>query len=606
MATETLTTTTAAVTKAGERVVFPYAGGQPSGTYQSAGAVLSVGGVPLSIVFSISFETDGVYVRPGASAEIPAGALTLAVRYTGSSSIHPSEEVSALLYGASPSNSADENFAAITNACAVVKARGGGYVNIGPGVYLTRGLTLQSGVYLCGAGMNATTLKLADGSNSNVLYASSQQSIGVEALTIDGNYLNQTDKTKSGVLFENCQDVTFIRVRVKDAGGSGYSMQNTADGSKRTRYLFCEAIHNGYGQGASSTGFNGGGEDIVLLGCLSESNWRGGFKQSGQRVTFTGCVARNNLSGGFVNDFSGNDQHDYYHYGSVAEGNAGDGFYFSSKTAYAELHGVAARNNGRAGVYALNDVQGLKVFGGDFRNNGTDTALVPSSTDQKGGIVLLSSFAGEFPRNVYITGATCVDDQSTKTQDYGVYVADNVTNVSIGDGCDFTGNNIQAVRFPAVGEFSIASGVRGYSANYTNHNTVTLTGTTTATDLMTTTIKGNSRHVGSVVRVRAGGSVSGTTGTKIIKILVGSTSIIIANEAAADVQYWGFDATLTWVTTTKILVQVQGFESGGTSAIQQTTLTQAFNADLIVGASATLGSATDSITQEFLHVASVR
>lgn len=80
-ATETFSKTTTAVTKAGERVVFPYPGGAASGAYDSSGAVLKVGGVTRSVVFSVSFGADGATVSPGASAEIPAGNLTLTVSY---------------------------------------------------------------------------------------------------------------------------------------------------------------------------------------------------------------------------------------------------------------------------------------------------------------------------------------------------------------------------------------------------------------------------------------------------------------------------------------------------------------------------------------------
>jgi hypothetical protein len=79
MATETLTTTTTAVAKAGERVVFPYASGQPAGTYSASGAVLKAGSTTLTIGYGISFERDGVVVTPAASCEIPAGVLTLTV-----------------------------------------------------------------------------------------------------------------------------------------------------------------------------------------------------------------------------------------------------------------------------------------------------------------------------------------------------------------------------------------------------------------------------------------------------------------------------------------------------------------------------------------------
>jgi lysophospholipase L1-like esterase len=103
MATETLTTTTTAVAKAGERVLFPYPSGQPAGAYQSSGAVLRVGGVVLPIGFGVSFDSAGAIVTPAASCEIPAGTLTLAVNYAAV--IEPAEFTSApAIYNLKPSN----------------------------------------------------------------------------------------------------------------------------------------------------------------------------------------------------------------------------------------------------------------------------------------------------------------------------------------------------------------------------------------------------------------------------------------------------------------------------------------------------------------------
>lgn len=89
MATETLTTITTAVTKAGERVVFPYTYGARAGDYSTADAILKANGTALPIVFGLSFDAAGAVVTPGASSEIPAGSLTLTVNYA--SVVEPSE-----------------------------------------------------------------------------------------------------------------------------------------------------------------------------------------------------------------------------------------------------------------------------------------------------------------------------------------------------------------------------------------------------------------------------------------------------------------------------------------------------------------------------------
>lgn len=474
------------------------------------------------------------------------------------------------------------------------------------GEFLIEQSALRSDLMISGEDRRRSIIKLADGSAANVFLGNGLSRIDFRDLTIDGNYENQADQTLSGILLQDCTDVTFDRVCVKDAGGSGFSMQGTV--SARTRYLFCEAIHNGYGEGASSTGFNGHGDDITLIGCLSENNWRGGFKQFGKRVVYAGGnVSRNNGSHGFSLDFSGSDQSDVYHYGSMAYENAGDGFYTASETSSMELHGVTSRLNGMSGLRALNNVHDLRIFGGDFRNNCQDPSAVVSGTWQRAAICLMSSFSGEYPYNISIVGADCRDTQVSPTQDYGVYIADNCKNISIDGGTDVRGNVVAGIRtIPAELTQTISPSVKGYSGNHHDHSVVSVTGTTSPTPLKTHTIAANTRHIGTVIRIRAGGTVTGTAGTKIISALFGAVGIIVANEAAGDTQYWSFEAILTWATTTRVVVEVRGSEAGGTSQISSTTISQATNAALTVGARVTLGNAGDVVTQEYLHVETLR
>jgi hypothetical protein len=77
MATETFAVTTTAVTKAGERIAFPYPTGHSSGAYSTNGAILKVGGVTSAVPFGVSFDATGAVVTPAAGYEIAAGALTL-------------------------------------------------------------------------------------------------------------------------------------------------------------------------------------------------------------------------------------------------------------------------------------------------------------------------------------------------------------------------------------------------------------------------------------------------------------------------------------------------------------------------------------------------
>lgn len=117
-------------------------------------------------------------------------------------------------YGADPLAAAAINDAAIAAAIAEAVARGGGVVNIGPGDFLTSVPTvLPSKVFLLGRGANATRIKLADGSDCNILESVDfavltgtnkwlvsegvPYGFGFDCLTFDGNRANQV--TAGGV-----------------------------------------------------------------------------------------------------------------------------------------------------------------------------------------------------------------------------------------------------------------------------------------------------------------------------------------------------------------------------------------------------------------------
>jgi hypothetical protein len=82
MATETFSVTTTALTKAGYAVEFPYPYGGASGAYDGSTAVLKRNGMTLPRMYAVEIRQSGVAVKVGAGSEIPAGNLTLELRYT--------------------------------------------------------------------------------------------------------------------------------------------------------------------------------------------------------------------------------------------------------------------------------------------------------------------------------------------------------------------------------------------------------------------------------------------------------------------------------------------------------------------------------------------
>lgn len=106
-------------------------------------------------------------------------------------------------WGVSTSNS--DNAVQLNNAISEISSGGGGTLILPSGVIVTSSVTLRSNVYMQGAGVNATTLKLKNGANNDLLvglnayseFASPSGTGGItdfslEDMTIDGNSSNQT------------------------------------------------------------------------------------------------------------------------------------------------------------------------------------------------------------------------------------------------------------------------------------------------------------------------------------------------------------------------------------------------------------------------------
>jgi hypothetical protein len=101
-----------------------------------------------------------------------------------------------------------DDTAAIQSAIDAAAAAGGGQVYMPTGTYIVSGgvepsdgcLMLKSNVYLYGDGMGATTVKVADGSDTKITgvirsaYGEETHDFGVSNLTIDGNRDHTTGK----------------------------------------------------------------------------------------------------------------------------------------------------------------------------------------------------------------------------------------------------------------------------------------------------------------------------------------------------------------------------------------------------------------------------
>ncbi|WP_018925945.1 M10 family metallopeptidase C-terminal domain-containing protein [Pseudomonas umsongensis] len=135
-----------------------------------------------------------------------------------------------------------DDTAAIQRAIDAAAAAGGGQVYVPTGTYIVSGgvepsdgcLMLKSNVYLYGDGMGATTVKVADGSDTKITgvirsaYGEETHDFGVSKLTIDGNRDNTTGKIDgwfNGYIPGQAgydSNVTLDSVEIKDCSGYGF------------------------------------------------------------------------------------------------------------------------------------------------------------------------------------------------------------------------------------------------------------------------------------------------------------------------------------------------------------------------------------------------
>lgn len=135
-----------------------------------------------------------------------------------------------------------DDTAAIQSAIDAAAAAGGGQVYMPTGTYIVSGgeepsdgcLMLKSNVYLYGDGMGATTVQVADGSDTKITgvirsaYGEETHDFGVSNLTIDGNRDSTTGKIDgwfNGYIPGEAgydSNVTLDSVEIKDCSGYGF------------------------------------------------------------------------------------------------------------------------------------------------------------------------------------------------------------------------------------------------------------------------------------------------------------------------------------------------------------------------------------------------
>ncbi|HEV7454448.1 MAG TPA: hypothetical protein VGO07_04270, partial [Candidatus Saccharimonadales bacterium] len=228
---------------------------------------------------------------------------------------------------------------AAQNAIDAASVNGGGRVYVPPGTMVVTGLTLQSNVWLVGAGMKSSRVYLKNGANRSVItnFVSPDGIVGngqftaVMDITIDGNKGNQTS-TSHGIFFTSfplfsqathdqwfdCRQLV-KNVRIINARDNGYyatgrsenrvtNVYITQSGGNNFNPSFDSFLTDCTSEAAGLEGFLLYHNNIMLTACKSYGSGRtnlgrgAGFKIMNNYacITLNGCIAQNNYAQGFL------------------------------------------------------------------------------------------------------------------------------------------------------------------------------------------------------------------------------------------------------------------------------------------------------------------
>jgi Ca2+-binding RTX toxin-like protein len=253
----------------------------------------------------------------------------------------------------------------IQAAIEAAHAAGGGIVYVPPGTYGIAinpdgygSVHLLANVFLKGAGMGESVLRLVDGSSVDVTglvrspWGVSTTNWGVADLTIDGNKANTTGKVdgfftgpKPGLTIAD-QDVTVLRVEIQNVSRYGF------DPHERTERL---TIRDSVAHDNAVDGFVlDAVHDSNITGNLSYGNGRHGFNvvTSSSDIVFSGNVSRDNGGAGIVIQRGSEDiapPGNILVTGGAVSGNGREGI-LVQMASDVTITGVSIVDNGRQGV----------------------------------------------------------------------------------------------------------------------------------------------------------------------------------------------------------------------------------------------------------------
>lgn len=485
------------------------------------------------------------------------------------------------------------------------------------GTYYVGKITLPSNIEPYGDGTGDTIIKLKNGTNDHLLYAESQSKIVLSGLTLDGNKANQTSGSIARCFYAlDCSDISLDNVVVQNATDHGLHVSSGAStdpltNTQRVRLNGCKFLNNGtVVSGNGGTGAAVSGVYIWATDCYSEGNILAGFKFIGQYVSAKGCYAIDNNAGGFTTGFDVvTDEGSVHVYESCYALNNGDGVHGGDGWRHqGQVDRIIHRDcfaigNTWSGICLLANSTvkptDIDVLGGSLMNNGQNlpTPANPPITSGAGFASLSTQSNPNVPVNLLISNVTITDTQATKTQQYGIYL-NRGDSVYIGEGCRLAGNLTQSMFNAAASTSNINLSPQIISADFlARSNTPSpLTGTTSRTSIQSITVPANTFGIGQRFRVRARGTVTGTSGTKAIDLTIGNGSFTAISEVQASTHEWWLEGYFEISQGSTQKCAVTGVEVGGSTLTGMIATGVNVNTAITASVGGTLGSASDTIT----------
>jgi parallel beta-helix repeat protein len=311
-----------------------------------------------------TYEADGITARPAYDFTVPEAFLDPRAADVG-----PVFDIRD--FGAVEGSSID-NTPMIQAAIKAAHDAGGGTVFIPPGVWGVGvsadgygAIHLADNVFVQGAGMGATTLRLLDGTTADVTgivrtpWGEVTSNTGIADLTIDGNMANTTGAVdgfftgpRPGETIRDA-DVYVMRVEIHDVSRYGFDPHEQTE-----RLTISDSVADNNGVDGFVLDFT---MDSVLTGNESYANGRHGFNfvTTSHDVLLTDNVARDNGGAGFVIQRGSED---------IASSHS------------ITLEGGGAWDNGREGVLVLMS-HDVVISGMDIYGNGREGVRISGSSN---------------------------------------------------------------------------------------------------------------------------------------------------------------------------------------------------------------------------------